>query len=203
MKIRALDLSILFLFLAIPVCAQDGAPPPPAKQPLAIAAPSPAPVSLKTLPAAQRYTAVDKTFAVWMPAKPKSETITPPVDPAKGLTRTQVKWELAEGFFAVSRSKYQQRSFDTEEDVATLFKMIKESVTADPETKFVSEKFFTSGKWRGAEMVFSSGDWIKTIVRIHVSGKEVYVVLATVSENVPEAEKLLLKAMDSFEIKQS
>ncbi len=111
------------------------------------------------------------------------------------------KWDLAEGFFAVTKSTYEHRTFNTEADVTNILTQIKEAITKDPETKFVSEKAVSAGKWRGADLVFNSGDWIKTLVRLLEAGNETYIVTATVDPNKPDAEKLLLQAIGSLEIK--
>ncbi len=111
------------------------------------------------------------------------------------------KWDLAEGFFAVTKSTYEHRTFNTEADVTNILTQIKEAITKDPETKFVSEKAVSAGKWRGADLVFNSGDWIKTLVRLLAAGNETYIVTATVDPNKPDAEKLLLQAIGSLEIK--
>lgn len=162
---------------------------------------TPAEISLKTLPVAKRYTDIEKTFTIWMPNPPKSVTFTPPADPIKGSAKAIYKWDVAEGFLAVTKSKYEHRTFDAEADVTNILTQIKEAITKDPETKFVSEKGVSAGKWRGADLVFNSGDWIKTLVRVLAAGNETYIVTATVNPNAPDTEKLLIQAIGSLEIK--
>ncbi len=151
----------LFLLLGISAAAQKDVLKAVKTEPV-----TPSEISLKTLPVAKRYTDIEKTFTIWMPAPAKSVTFTPPADPIKGSTKAVYKWDLAEGFFAVTKSTYEHRTFNTEADVTNILAQIKEAITKDPETKFVSEKAVSAGKWRGADLVFNSGDWIKTLVRL-------------------------------------
>ena len=133
-----------------------------------------------------------------MPDTPKSVDVTPPLDPVKGSTKTQYRWDVEEGFFALTRASYEHRTFTTDAEVAELVNIIKGLVGKTAETKLISEKPLSQGKWRGADMVFKTGDWIKTCVRVMVAGNEAYTLTATVDHNITNAEILLIKAMDSL-----
>jgi hypothetical protein len=196
--VRTLSFLILIVFLsAIFVSAQDEAAPPPLNQKTQkTKAVLP---SLKTLPTAKRFTDPARTFSLWMPAKPTAVTVTPQPDPQKGAAKTRYTWILAEGFFAISKSIFAQRTFDTDEDIASIVTPLKNGIGMDPDMKLSSEKNISLGKWRGTELVFDQ-DSTRTFMHLLARGKEVYVLVSTVNVLAPNTEKLIVKAMNSFKI---
>ncbi len=188
---KALNLFPVIVFLtAVSVFAQTAKPTP---------TPRPLP-SLKTLPDTSRYIDKDKTFSIWMPETPKEIELIPPADPLKGSSKTMYKWDVDEGFFAVTRSVFEHRTLDTEKDLAEYLAQVKEAIGKGPDMKLIAEKPSALEAWRGIDLTYKSGDRIKTIIRVLARGNKVYTLSVTIDHNVKDAEMLVSKALDSLAI---
>lgn len=138
-----------------------------------------------------------------MPKTPKEIELVPPADPLRNSSKTMYKWDVDEGFFAVTRSVFEHRTIETDKELAEYLTQVKASLGKGPDMKLVAEKPVALEKWRGADLTYKAGEWVKSIIRVLAHGNKVYTLSVTIDHNVKDAEILVSKALDSFKITEN
>jgi hypothetical protein len=156
-------------------------------------------LSLKTLPADEKFSSLDGRFRIAMPKEGADFESTLPSEGSPKETGEKYSWKVKEGVIIVDYSDDPDFSIKTEKDYADAAEGMKAGITVFG-AKVLSEKAFKLGKYRGYELKFEGPDKVKGITRMLIVDGRRYGLFALADPTVAGAIDLINQALDSFEL---
>lgn len=156
-------------------------------------------LSLKTLPAGEKFTSAEGRFTIAMPKDGADFEATLPSEGAPKETGGKFSWKVTEGVIIIDYGDDPTFVVKTEKDYAEVADGMKAGTTAFG-AKVLSEKTFNLGKYRGYELKFEGADKVKGTSRILIVDGRRYGIFGLANPDVAGALDVINQALDSFEL---
>jgi hypothetical protein len=184
---------LISLILTAFIFAQE-----PEKPRVMITQQAPKVLSLKTLPAGEKFISAEGRFAIAMPKEGADFEAT---IPSEGSSETGGKysWKVTEGVIIVEYGDDPDFVVKTEKDYADVAEGLKAGITIFGAT-VLSERTIKLGEHRGYELKFETPDKLKGITRMIIAGTRRYGMFGLAEPGPGGAIESITKALDSFEL---
>lgn len=181
--------------------SQEPLPPPVAKRPRIETKPIEW-LSLKDLTGDERFSSVEGRFSIGLPKTGSGFSPMTPETTRGGIYGGTYTWLVHEGTIAVIYGDFLKLTANlvTEKDYADFFGGAKEGILLANKGKITSEQDTKLQGWHGHIFTFLLPDGRTQIVRGYAEKRRCYQLIAIAKNNVPGAEALLVKVLDSFSI---
>jgi hypothetical protein len=185
---------LIFLLLTAFTFAQE-----PEKPKVMMTQQAPKELSLKTLPAGEKFTSADGLFTVALPKDGVDFEATTLGQGSPKETGGKYSWKVKEGVIIIHYSDDPDFVVKTEKDYADVADGLKAGITVFGAT-VLSERTIKLGEYRGYEIKFESPEKSKGITRMWIAGTRTYGVFGLAEPGAAGAIEIITSALDSFEL---
>jgi hypothetical protein len=197
---------LLFLFVGVFVfagwaIAQEPLPPPVAKPRPTTTKPIEF-FSLKGLTQDERFSSIEGRFSIALPKAGAGYTPMTLESTGGQAFGGAYIWLVREGSITVIYGDLIKLNANlvTEKDYADFFRGLKEGMLAATKGKITSEQETQLQGWHGRKFTLLLPDGRNQVIRAYAEKRRSYQLIAMGKNNVPDAETLLIKVLDSFSI---
>lgn len=158
--------------------------------------------SLKTLPATERFSSADGRFVIALPQSISGFAAITPKGAGINVSGSNYLWQIKEGGIQINYFDYLDQNFSvtTEKDFADYFAGVTESTVNPSKAKIISSTRIKLGNFNGIKLDFQLPNGLKGTYRNYLIDKRQYSLTALFVQDVSEAENLINKAFDSFNL---
>jgi hypothetical protein len=156
-------------------------------------------MSLKTLPAGEKFNSPEGRFTIAMPKDGAEFEATVPGEGSSKETGGKFSWKVKEGVIIIDYGDDPTFVVKTEKDYAEVADGMKAGITAFG-AKVLSEKTFKLGQYRGYEIKFESAEKLKGTSRILIVEGRRYGIFGLADPGDAGAIDVINRALDSFEL---
>jgi len=159
-------------------------------------------LSLKDLTGDEQFSSIEGRFSIALPKAGVGYTPIMPENTGGEAFGGAYIWLVREGTISVVFGDTIKLTANlvTEKDYAVFFRGAKEGILAANKGKITSEQETQLQGWHGRIFTFQLPDGRRQIVRGYAQKRRSYQLIAIAKNNVPDAESLLMKVLDSFSI---
>jgi hypothetical protein len=158
--------------------------------------------SLKTLSASEKFSSADGRFVISLPQSISGFSAITPKGAGINVSGSNYLWQIKEGGIQINYFDYLDQNFSvtTEKDFADYFAGVTESTINSSKAKIISSTRIKLGNFNGIKLDFQLPNGLKGTYRNYLIDKRQYSLTALFAQDVPEAEKLINQAFDSFNL---
>jgi len=159
-------------------------------------------LSLKDLTGDEQFSSIEGRFSIALPKAGVGYTPIMPENTGGEAFGGAYIWLLREGSVTVIYGDVIKLTANlfTEKDYADFFRGVKDGMLTATKGKIISEQETQLQGWHGRKFTLLLPDGRNQVIRAYAEKRRSYQLIAIAKNNVPDAESLLMKVLDSFSI---